>query len=967
MTPPPYSMLHRTIVFFALAGFFVVVPWIGVAAESGVVVVGAGSFAAEPPPYVDEGRQGDTVAGTIARVLPIDESQAGKPVPTNQWWSRFLIEPFSCTLWTYPLAVRPEPQGLRVFFPKEWNEIGTDMHLGPGVGLRAMAPAAAGLEKRADIVLADFEKGSYAMGWKTEGAAFGKSPAAGALETQGPVEGFGGKFFANSFHGGDAATGKLVSPSFRIDRKKLNFLLGGGADAANLGARLLVGNQAVRTATARLNQEKPEPVSWDVAEFAGKTARIEIFDAGSGSWGHVIADDFVLTDREHAERGDENSLGFADMKALRWGDWSLSLRANGPGGAHVDFTLGRGMPFCWAEYEGLDAVVETFGGAELLDAAGKPAVFPYRGKALLLAFGDRRFALHLPAGALCEREASQVVVRFPKSGKSILSITPLPGTAGPGEFESAAFLPPRDTRISWDYEPERQSVSTRWEVVTDDPAAEVWQGWLPHHWNTPQPVEPRFETPEYTTPRGRLRMAKGRTFEWVFPFEGFCPVAPAPAGPPFDAARMRQYLEGYAALADRPPDTYWSGKQLLRLATAMNIAHECGHADLAETFRTRLRDSLANWFTYSPGEREFFFAEYPRWKALIGFRDSYGSHQFNDLHFHYGYFTVSSALLGLRDPDFLQEFGPMAELVAKSHANWDRNDQRFPFLRTFDIWEGHSNASGLGGPNGNNQESSSEAMQSWAGLFLLGTATGNDAMRAAGAMGHAMERTATMQYWLDFPAWKNGLAGSNWSPNYRHGTVGILFSAGQAFATFFSADPGWIYGIQWLPTNPMMDYLAREPEFFKSLWDRMWSERGTWLAAEAQRSGGNPPPSEIGAIEPPLANYLLGFQSGFDAAGAVATLDSLWKDQNPVSMDMNGVPFSYFQAHWNLAVGPRLWQWSASVPTAAVHGNLANGKTTWSAVNFSDAAVTVDFFEAGAKRGKLTVPARSMKSTDRLE
>jgi hypothetical protein len=959
-------MFRKTVLLFATLFFFTTSQ--GFDAHGGEVVpVGAGSYASEPPAYVDEGRQGDTVAQTVSRKLPIDHSQDGKPVPTNQWWTRFLIEPQNCTLWPYPLAVRPEPQGLQVFFPKEWNEIGTDMHLGPGVGLRAEAPAAAtGSDGRADIVLADFEKGAFPMGWKAEGEAFGKGPAAGALDTQGPVEGFRGRFFVNSFHGGDAPTGTLASPNFRIDRRRLNFLLGGGADAANLGVRLLVGNVAVRTAASCVNQEKPEPVSWDVAEFAGKTGRIEIFDTATGSWGHVIADDFVLTDREQVEAGDGNSMAFGKMEALLWGDWSLTLRGSGPGSALVDYTLARGMPYCWAEYRGLDAVVETFGGCEILDEAGKSAVFPYRGKALVLSFGDRSFALHMTAGALCERDGTRLAVKFPKGAAGILALSPLPAGLSASVFGRAAMSPPRDTRLSWNYDPAAGRVATVWEISTDDPAAEVWQGWLPHHWNTAQKAKPAFADFEYATPRGRMRMAQGKRFEWDFPFKGFSPVVPAPTKAPFDADRMKAYLEGFAARTDNPPDTYWSGKLLLRMATAMNIAHECGHSDLAGQFQSRLRRMLENWFTYTPREREFFFAEYPRWKGLVGFRDSYGSHQFNDLHFHHGYFTVSSALLGLRDSEFLEKFGPMAELVAKGHANWDRTDTRFPFLRTLDVWEGHSNAAGWSGPNGNNQESSSEAVQSWAGLFLLGCAMENTPMRDTGAMGFAMERAATMQYWFDHPSWKSGPGASNWSPNYKHGTVGILFSAGQAFATYFSADPGWIYGIQWLPSNPTMDYLAMEPEFFKNLWERMWQERGSWLGGEAQRTGTAPVPNEIAAIEPPLANYLLGFQAGFDAAGAASTLEALWEAKNPVALDMNGAPFSYFQTHANLALGARQWDWTASVPTAAAHSDVA-GNMTFTAVNFSAAPVEVSFSRNGTVQGRLAVPAHAVRSANELE
>ena len=80
----------------------------------------------------------------------------------------------------------------------------------------------------------------------------------------------------------------------------------------------------------------------------------------------------------------------------------------------------------------------------------------------------------------------------------------------------------------------------------------------------------------------------------------------------------------------------------------------------------------------------------------------------------------------------------------KEYANWDRNDSDFPFLRNFDPWMGHSYAGGIGSPGGSNQESTSEAIQSWAALFFLGSLLGDEGMRDAGAFGYLSESNATM-------------------------------------------------------------------------------------------------------------------------------------------------------------------------------------------------------------------------------
>src|SRR5438552_19102921 len=80
---------------------------------------------------------------------------------------------------------------------------------------------------RSDILVADFEGDTYGA-WKTTGTAFGKGPARGTLPGQMPVSGFLGKGLVNSFLGGDGPTGTLTSPDFRIERKTIPFLIGGG-------------------------------------------------------------------------------------------------------------------------------------------------------------------------------------------------------------------------------------------------------------------------------------------------------------------------------------------------------------------------------------------------------------------------------------------------------------------------------------------------------------------------------------------------------------------------------------------------------------------------------------------------------------------------------------------------------------------------------------------------------------------
>ncbi|MGW0710542.1 GH32 C-terminal domain-containing protein [Streptomyces sp. NPDC002643] len=86
-------------------------------------------------------------------------------------------------------------------------------------------------------VVQDFEGAGFGE-WTSTGTAFGQGPAGGALDGQGAVSGFEGDGLANSFHGGDGATGTLTSPEFTVDSPYLNFKIGGGRHAHEAGTVL---------------------------------------------------------------------------------------------------------------------------------------------------------------------------------------------------------------------------------------------------------------------------------------------------------------------------------------------------------------------------------------------------------------------------------------------------------------------------------------------------------------------------------------------------------------------------------------------------------------------------------------------------------------------------------------------------------------------------------------------------------
>ena len=145
---------------------------------------------------------------------------------------------------------------------------------------------------RPDIIFEDFENG-YGK-WTVNGTAFGTEPERGTLEHQQPVSGFLGKGLVNSFGGGDDAIGKLTSRNFLIGRNFISFLIGGG-HFATTQIRLVIDGKIARASSGPDNERLRRAV-WDVAEFAGQEARIEIVDEQKGGWGHINIDQIVFTD-----------------------------------------------------------------------------------------------------------------------------------------------------------------------------------------------------------------------------------------------------------------------------------------------------------------------------------------------------------------------------------------------------------------------------------------------------------------------------------------------------------------------------------------------------------------------------------------------------------------------------------------------------------------------------------------------
>ena len=157
----------------------------------------------------------------------------------------------------------------------------------------------------------------------------------------------------------------------------------------------------------------------------------------------------------------------------------------------------------------------------------------------------------------------------------------------------------------------------------------------------------------------------------------------------------------------------------------------------------------------------------------------------------------------------------MVELLIRDIAADNRDDPEFPYLRCFDIYAGHSWASGHADfGDGNNQESSSEALNAWYGIALWGAVMGNDRIRDIGLALFNTERVAAEEYWFD-------TSGTNFPEAFPEPVVGMVWGGKADYATWFSAAPDHIHGINWLPFTPASLYLGSTPAHVASSLERL--------------------------------------------------------------------------------------------------------------------------------------------------
>ena len=313
----------------------------------------------------------------------------------------------------------------------------------------------------------------------------------------------------------------------------------------------------------------------------------------------------------------------------------------------------------------------------------------------------------------------------------------------------------------------------------------------------------------YPSSYGTLQLCSGSELSWSSPLSE--PKASLDLG----TISSAQVNKDAAALPACPADTYFGGKAIYRAAMLYQLALQLEAEQPAAELKAKLSESLDQW-TDPQGcakRQAFCFVYDEHAKGVVGMTPSFGSEEFNDHHFHHGYFLYTAGVLAANDPALAKRYAPVMNLLAAdigSSANGGKasagSRTDFPDRRTFDAYAGHSWASGTAPfADGNNQESSSEAITAWTGLALWAKASANLNLETEATWMLSSEAQAGLAYWTNFDPSQPVYSG------YGHKIVPLNWGGKRDYATWFSPEPAAMLGILVIPMSPSSTYLGGDP------------------------------------------------------------------------------------------------------------------------------------------------------------
>jgi endoglucanase Acf2 len=528
-------------------------------------------------------------------------------------------------------------------------------------------------------------------------------------------------------------------------------------------------------------------------------------------------------------------------------------------------------------------------------------------------------------------------------------------------FYYSAYNFVTNTKIEYEVDEENGKVNNKYSFTLDKVRTIDNQNngtlfaLFPHHYDSDSNLTGAsiYSGIEYNTLRGKLKLYSGTYFENTLNFNGIIPFFDDKGLTDDKKAILNTYLNSYNVSSDLLSDNlYFYGKQANNIANLIRIADKVGNQTKKQALIDSLKSSLINWFTNS-GSQYFYYNQ--NIKSLISYpHKDFKAENMNDHHFHYGYVIYASAILAYYDSSFKENYGGFVEYLIKDFANYDRDNTsslKFPFLRNFSIYEGHSFANGFAHYSdsddnrdyGNDQESSSEAMNAWAGIYLWGLLNNKDDYKNLGIFGYTTEYSSIRKYWYD-------LDDDIYSSSYNKKSIGILFGGKVVYDVWFNASSKanylneFVFGIQMLPLNPTSLYLGYDENY-------LYENYNSFMLLNS-----NQDPKTWKDI---FWKYLAMFNSGIAMNKMVLNLDN-------IIYESSNKPYFYYWVNFFNSFGKVDTSIYANLSSAVVFNK--DGIKTYFVFNPTSLQKTVVFKSRSTNStlGYYNVPAKTLVSFNKL-
>jgi endoglucanase Acf2 len=512
-----------------------------------------------------------------------------------------------------------------------------------------------------------------------------------------------------------------------------------------------------------------------------------------------------------------------DARVNKASDWGMEVEMAG-NGKNMTATLLHGSPYIYVTYTDSEPKI-SFKGVPTVIQGNEDS------QALGVTVNGRNYAFFAPSGSTWSGIGTNTFHCNLPSGGNYFTVAVLPDNSGEtfNFFKERAYAFVTDTRVSWDYDPSASTVTTTFTYTTvpkEGTNQDTIMALYPHQWRFNTHISPLPYT--YSGIRGTMKVITGNSFKITYTYNGILPWFPDTGD--YDRETLYDLVNdvydegpqwGSAPEYAGEYDSYWGGKYVGKLANILPIAEQVGHTAASDQFKDVLKGMIENWLTADVGENKNLFYYDKNWGTLIGYNAGYGSDdQLNDHHFHYGYWVYGAAQLALRDKNWTarSNWGPMVEMLIYDYANPDRTSAFSPFLRNFDPYAGHSWASGSSTFfHGNNQESSSEAMNAYAAMILWGEATGDTKIRDLGIYLYTTEARGIRNYWYD-------TYNDVFDPEYPSVDAAMVWGAKIVHSTWWTDDPIQVHGINCLPITAHSLYLGYDSDYPVINYDAMLDE-----------------------------------------------------------------------------------------------------------------------------------------------